>query len=96
MPIRMQDRITHEERNQRNIDNIVETARTFFGHWLGNQLRVPRQVRREDGTMGPNNASGIYKYLPGTAGGLPHIQIIKCLKIYVIFTLMHGMNGRPV
>ena len=65
MPIRMQDRITHEERNQRNIDNIVETARTFFGHWLGNQLRVPRQVRREDGTMGPNNASGIYKYLPG-------------------------------
>lgn len=65
MPIRMQDRITHEERNQRNIDNIVETARTFFGHWLGNQLRVPRQVRREDGTMGPNNTSGIYKYLPG-------------------------------
>lgn len=65
MPIRMQDRITHEERNQRNIDNIVETARTFFGHWLGNQLRVPRQIRREDGTMGPNNASGIYKYLPG-------------------------------
>ena len=65
MPIRMQDRITHEERNQRNIDNIVETARTFFGHWLGNQLRVPRQVRREDGTMGPNNGSGIYKYLPG-------------------------------
>ena len=65
MPIRMQDRITHEERNQRNIDNIVETARMFFGHWLGNQLRVPRQVRREDGTMGPNNASGIYKYLPG-------------------------------
>ena len=65
MPVRMVDRITHEQRNQRNIDDIVETARTFFGHWLGNQLRVPRQIRREDGTTGPNNASGIYKYLPG-------------------------------
>ena len=35
MPVRFQDRITHEERNMRNIDNIVEAARVFFGHWLG-------------------------------------------------------------
>lgn len=65
MPVRMVDRITHEQRNQRNIDDIIETARTFFGHWLGNQLRVPRRVTRDDGTEGPNNAAGIYKYLPG-------------------------------
>ena len=54
MPVRFQDRITHEERNMRNIDNVVEAARVFFGHWLGNHLGIPRTAN-----------VGVFKYLPG-------------------------------